>query len=123
VPRLAPFIKQYNSIAHKAGSVRTKIAIIDNGMMWSQGQADSTVHLQACNQVKGGKSFLNKSGSGYQWYLAGASWHGTQMACIISSLDPMCELYIAQVCAPGIGLTVAAVRKVRDARVGQTLSK
>lgn len=52
----------------------------------------------------------NDDGSSQQFLASDA--HGTQMAKIIGSIDPCCDLYIARVASRRSGITYESVAKV-----------
>ena len=93
---------------------KTKVAIVDDGIMGVS--KPKTRGARLCKQVKEGKSFaIGTRGLHHgSWFASSSESHGTQMASLIASLDPMCELYIAQVAAPRIQIDSYAVAKVRS---------
>lgn len=78
----------------------TKVAIVDDGMMMMIMDPEhdrQDLHARACRRVQEGRSFVYRNGGNFPWWLPSKAGHGTQMACLISRLDPHCQLYIAQV--------------------------
>jgi hypothetical protein len=67
---------------------RVKVAIIDTGV--DESAFDEYTH--SCK----GTSFVRKDNTESHWWLS-SDVHGTQMAKLISSLDPFCQLHIAKV--------------------------
>ena len=67
--------------------MKTKVAILDTG-----------VSTFPPDRIKMGTSFVHDKSSSVlkPWWLPSHE-HGTQMADIIRSIDPWCELYIAQI--------------------------
>jgi hypothetical protein len=113
---LNQFVKQYKGLRLRPSwnSIKnTKVAIVDDGIMGVSRFKTLGAHL--CEQVKEGKSFaFGMNGSHHSsWFASSGESHGTQMASYIASLDPLCELYIAQVAAPRIPIHMHAVAKVR----------
>ena len=72
------------------GPLRTKVAIIDNGVDIGQSRI-------AAN-VRRGRSFVSSDRNG--WYLpwfTSAHVHGTQMASLVIRVDPYCDLYVYRI--------------------------
>lgn len=116
---LAAFIGKYRaamasrhqtaSLAGKTNqkSVRTKVALIDSGIVLvgpkdkSKASGDSPFLKNKTNddlaqRVVGGTSFVNRDDEEPVWWHASEA-HGTQMARLICSIDPCCDLYIVKV--------------------------
>jgi hypothetical protein len=113
---LNQFVKKYKSLGRHPpwNSIKnTKVAIVDDGIMGVS--RPETLGAQLCEQVKEGKSFaFGINGSHHSsWFASSGESHGTQMASYIASLDPLCELYIAQVATPRIPIHMHAIAKVR----------
>lgn len=63
------------------------------------------------HRVKGGKSFVNTGDDEEQVWWHASEPHGTQMARLICSIDPCCELYVIKVAetrSSGISANVVA---------------
>ena len=64
------------------------------------------------DQIKKGESFVyGERGRKSAWYMAGDA-HGTQMASLIAAMDPLCEIFIAQVGEGRHDITPERVEKV-----------
>ena len=83
------------------------MAIIDTGI-------DET--LLDFRNIDGG-SFVRHDGKESSWWLA-REMHGTNMARIVRSLDPYCELYIAQVGESKTDIRPERVIQVRHSESG-----
>lgn len=116
ISSLARFVDRYwdlfNHTKTRFPLKPTKVAIIDDGFMFASDPTARSLQNRASQRIKGAKSFVFKDKHASQWFLPGSDGHGTQMACLISSLDPCCELFIGQVCAPKVQLTMNAVSEV-----------
>ncbi|PON30771.1 hypothetical protein TGAM01_v200191 [Trichoderma gamsii] len=100
----------------------TKVAIIDNGVLsithTSAAQETSTTPLNGgqtgqnmaskslSSRIKGGRSFVDDGSKLSSWLFA-SDPHGTQMANLICSMDPFCDLYVARVAERTHGITSA----------------
>jgi len=74
----------------KLGPLRTKVAIIDNGVDIGQ--------KKIASNIRKGRSFVSLHGSG--WYLpwfSSVHVHGTQMASLAVRVDPSCDLFIYRI--------------------------
>ncbi|KAL7928975.1 hypothetical protein V8C35DRAFT_325486 [Trichoderma chlorosporum] len=115
----------------------TRIAIIDNGMLDISSDTgnvgDATANRQQLDarhpkgkherfsgrpsdgtlwsRIKEGRSFVDDGNRVSQWFLA-SDPHGTQMARIIGSIDPCCDLYVARVSSGRSGISPSRVAKV-----------
>lgn len=88
------------------------MALIDTGVVAMQ---DQTLSELKRGQIKPGISFVRDLGDedrGSHWWLP-SDEHGSQMAHLICSLDPYCELYPAQVAYGRELNTVYSVVEVR----------
>ncbi|EME41412.1 hypothetical protein DOTSEDRAFT_73732 [Dothistroma septosporum NZE10] len=110
IPELSRFLQQYRDNFGQHDQVpRTKVAVIDDGMMMVVNASRHSLQAQASSQVVKGKGFVYKDGSLSPWFSPGSDGHGTHMACLISRLDPHCDLHIAQVRGPNEPLYLSAV--------------
>ncbi|KAL6690693.1 peptidase S8/S53 domain-containing protein [Trichoderma pleuroticola] len=140
-PELSKFTKKYRDLVQDAqdgprGYRPTRIAIIDTGMLDirpdTDNMGDSATDRQQVDalcaneqhehlsrrpmdetlwsRVKAGRSFVGDDDGSSQQFLA-SNAHGTQMARIIGSIDPCCDLYIARVASRRSGITYEAVDK------------
>jgi hypothetical protein len=81
--------KVIRRLAHDADIHKIKIAIIDNGIDIGAGKF--------AKLVKRGQSFVDgHADCKLPWFTA-MDPHGTQMADLITKVNPMCELYIYRV--------------------------
>lgn len=74
----------------KLGPLRTKVAIIDNGVDIGQ--------KKIASNIRKGRSFVSLHGSG--WYLpwfTSVHVHGTQMASLVVRVDPSCDLFVYRI--------------------------
>lgn len=81
------------------------MAIIDTGV--DESDFNTNIHKDGFE----GESFVEREGMESHWWLS-SDVHGTQMAKIISSIDPFCKLYIAKVGDHKEDITVERVAKV-----------
>ncbi len=110
VIRLSQFIPSYEKAFKKQLESRLarrrprpiRVAIIDSGVDLGKFETDNLV----------GASFseLGRSADSY-WWLSSEE-HGTQMAKIIKSIDPCCQLFIAAVADHRTEITAGAVTQV-----------
>ncbi|KAF4626456.1 hypothetical protein G7Y89_g11703 [Cudoniella acicularis] len=81
-----------SAFSRRAKTCRTKVAILDTGVI-------AALFSGSGHRVTG-RSFVHRNPGKYQrespWWLA-TDPHGSHIANIISSLDPRCDFYIAQV--------------------------
>ncbi|RFU78593.1 peptidase s8 s53, subtilisin kexin sedolisin [Trichoderma arundinaceum] len=63
------------------------------------------------SRIKEGQSFVDDGNRVSQWFLA-SDPHGTQMARLICSIDPCCDLYVARVSKGRSGIIPARVARV-----------
>ncbi|KUJ11640.1 uncharacterized protein LY89DRAFT_228881 [Mollisia scopiformis] len=107
VVRLKSFVKTYDRL-HKRRMAsadpsnhlrRIKVAIIDTGV--DDGQFETGTLKSFTGQT------FSETGDSHWWLSADS--HGTQMAKLITSIDPCCELYIAKVGDSKTDITVGAV--------------
>ncbi|SPO03473.1 uncharacterized protein DNG_06156 [Cephalotrichum gorgonifer] len=114
-PNLASFIKKYRGHMVKEPKLRrTKVALIDIGVVLvgarDKGQGKQEVQqqsrsLQSLNRGKDdlservvdGTSFVSSGDDEEPVWWHASEAHGTQMARLICSIDPCCELYVAKV--------------------------
>ncbi|KAK4151163.1 hypothetical protein C8A00DRAFT_17410 [Chaetomidium leptoderma] len=94
VIRLGRFVPWYQKIHRKEQGRPTRVAIIDSGIDLGE--------FQSARDVSG-DTFCGGS-----WWLS-AEQHGTQMAKMITSIDPCCKLWIAQVADDRTSITIEAV--------------
>lgn len=82
-----------------------KVAIIDTGV--DESDFSTNIHKDGFK----GDSFVTRDDMESHWWLSSDA-HGTQMAKIISSIDPFCQLYIAKVGDYKDDISVDRVAKV-----------
>lgn len=63
------------------------------------------------SRIKAGRSFVD-DGFRFSPWLFASDPHGTQMANVICAIDPLCELYVAQVTDGRSGITPSRVARV-----------
>jgi hypothetical protein len=102
VIRLSKFVPWYEKVHAKERPRRIRVAILDSGV--DQGEFEA-------NHGLAGHSI-----SGSHWWLS-SEQHGTQMAKIITSIDPCCKLWIAKVADHRTSITIDAVVKVINPRL------
>ncbi|PTB62989.1 hypothetical protein BBK36DRAFT_1144522 [Trichoderma citrinoviride] len=126
-PELGAFIRKYQAItSQKAEVTRTKVAVIDSGIVIVSGNNKKSARAQpfeASSTISNGKSKLRVEEASPErpnasdlihcvevgrsfvytgdeeeevWWHASEP-HGTQMARLICSVDPCCQLYVAKV--------------------------
>jgi hypothetical protein len=74
----------------KLGPLRSKVAIVDNGVDIGQ--------KRIASNVRRGRSFVSMHQNG--WYLpwfTSVHVHGTQMASLVVRVDPNCDLYVYRI--------------------------
>jgi hypothetical protein len=92
-----------NSAKKEKRPRRVKVAIIDTGIDESEFGAKETIDSIGENFSETGDS---------HWWLSADS-HGTQMAKLVSAIDPCCQLYIVKVGDHKRDITIGAVTNVR----------
>lgn len=100
-PDLAPFLEKYKNEhrrwdrQHSATAPRrSKVCLIDSGVVVVENNTTEKLHIGA--QIVDGQSFVYEDSSESPWWHASVP-HGTQMASLICSIDPCCELYVTKV--------------------------
>ena len=112
VIRLSQFIPSYEK-KFKAGLASrrllrpTQVAILDSGV--DRGEFQKADELM-------GESFSTPGSSADSYWWISSEEHGTQMAKIIKSIDPCCQLFIAKVADHRTEITAGAVAEVRGPR-------
>lgn len=122
-PQLHQFLKSYSQTILPQGSRKTRVAILDNGIIGPSLLKHDATHPTSVqsvfDQVKSGESFIyDVGGRKSAWYMARDAAHGTQMASLVSALDPRCEIFIAQVSNGRHEVTPDRVEQVRYANSG-----
>lgn len=76
---------------------RTRVAILDSGILTiPMLQAEKEENNGMWPRIAEGESFFNDTDRLPPWQFA-SDPHGTQIANVISAIDPHCEIYIAKV--------------------------
>ncbi|KAL6415763.1 Ankyrin repeat protein [Ilyonectria robusta] len=102
VPELYPYINKYrsffsNKLRTNPNVQRTRVAILDSGfLVMPQVQKDNEADEGLWPQIAEGKSFINNASRQRPWHFPSDS-HGTQIANLISAIDPHCEIYVAKI--------------------------
>ncbi|UKZ73679.1 hypothetical protein TrVFT333_001329 [Trichoderma virens FT-333] len=119
---LAKFVKRFCDYNREHSKIRkTKVALIDSGVVavgrYGENLSDD-IYSTVARQIVGGTSLVSRDGEETNWYHA-TEPHGTQMAALICTLNPLCNIYVIKVAesnASGItGNNVAkAIEWARD---------
>ncbi|KAL7956656.1 peptidase S8/S53 domain-containing protein [Trichoderma compactum] len=102
VPEIYTYIENYSSkfrrvLLKKGPARRTRVAILDSGILTippSQAKRDESNGLWP--RIAEGESFIDDDTRLPPWQFA-SDPHGTQIANVISAIDPHCEIYVAKV--------------------------
>jgi hypothetical protein len=126
---IAPFVGKYEQEHHQrknsellgAASCRSKVCLVDSGVIVVENNAPENGQrkLHIGRQIVDGQSFVYDGFSESPWWYASVP-HGTQMASLLCSIDPCCELYVAKVgdaIGPQVGSKNAPVTPERVAEV------
>ncbi|KAL7927983.1 WD40-repeat-containing domain protein [Trichoderma austrokoningii] len=121
-PHLASFIKKYcGYYTENPATKKIKVALIDSGVVVvhdkkfdddrkSENEFGSTL----ANRIVGGTSLVSRDDGEQTWWHA-TQPHGTQMATIICSINPCCDLYVVKVAeSNSYGITGYNVAKAID---------
>lgn len=102
VPELYPFIESYSNrfqeiFGQRPGWRRTRVAILDSGILSIPPvQIDNDENKRLWPRIAEGESFIDNSTRLPPWQFA-SDPHGTQIANIVSAIDPQCEIYVGKV--------------------------
>ncbi|KKO96663.1 hypothetical protein THAR02_11234 [Trichoderma harzianum] len=119
-PRLAEFIKNFsNYYRDKTETRKTKVALIDSGVVVVGGARGE--HLEGnvassdlAQRIVEGISLVSRDNEEQPWWHA-TEPHGTQMATLICSINPFCDLYVVKVAESNAsGITGHNVAKAVD---------
>lgn len=135
VPKLWPFIKGYSDhvqsklLVADARLRKSKVAILDSGIMHVAPMSEPGTQQESSGsyitgkqgesmwslwpRVRKGKSFVDENNRIRPWLIA-SDPHGTQMANLICSIDPHCELYVAKVTETRQGVETSRVSNASD---------
>lgn len=103
MPEIYTYIENYSSqfrgvlLSTKEHARRTRVAILDSGILTippSQAKRDESNGLWP--RIAEGESFIDDDTRLPPWQFA-SDPHGTQIANVISAIDPHCEIYVAKV--------------------------
>jgi hypothetical protein len=126
---LAAFIQKYRAqMAVKPGYTRTKVALIDSGIVLVGAKEEEQARAQNISQpqphkaqddlserVVDGTAFVNTRENEEPMWWHASEPHGTQMARLICSIDPCCELFVVKVAETrGKGIPANNVADVRS---------
>lgn len=76
---------------------RTRVAILDSGILnIPHIQQDSDTNEGLWPRIADGESFIYNANRMPPWQFA-SDPHGTQIANLISAIDPHCEIYVAKI--------------------------
>ncbi|KAL6867029.1 hypothetical protein J3F83DRAFT_761514 [Trichoderma novae-zelandiae] len=99
-PHLASFIKKFcnHYIESRQPPAKTKVALVDSGVVVVNGvnTNDSKFGSSLAKRIVEGISLVSVDNVEHPWWHA-TEPHGTQMATIICSINPCCELYVVKV--------------------------
>ncbi|QYS93801.1 Peptidase_S8 domain-containing protein [Trichoderma simmonsii] len=115
-PYLESFIQRFCGYYREHSKAkRTKVALIDSGVVVVRGRhgenLNDDVYSTLEHRIKGGISLVSKDDEEYTWWNA-TEPHGTQMAALICTLNPFCDLYVVKVAeSNGSGITGYNVAK------------
>ncbi|KAH7308587.1 hypothetical protein B0I35DRAFT_413215 [Stachybotrys elegans] len=126
-PTLDAFTQAFKNHSLANGAPRTKVAIIDSGVVVYGGLSEINSSSSAnpdkdlAHRIVDGVSLVS-SGNSEEPFWHATEPHGTQMAKLISSINPLCELYVIKVTetrAAGVSANnvAAAVEWAREKEV------
>lgn len=113
-----PYIECYSNEFLRAwgtqkGARRTRIAILDSGILTIPPlQSEPEENNGLWPRIAEGESFIDDTTRLPPWQFA-SDPHGTQIANVISAIDPHCEIYVAKVTEGRHGIMPDNVADVR----------
>ncbi|KAL6795510.1 hypothetical protein J3E68DRAFT_404485 [Trichoderma sp. SZMC 28012] len=120
-PHLATFVKKFGAYNRdfKDTTTRTKVALIDSGVVVVGGGRSESINGNSlesdlAHRIVDGISLVSRDNEEHTWWHA-TEPHGTQMATLICSINPFCDLYVVKVAESNAsGITGQNVAKAID---------
>ncbi|KAL7933623.1 hypothetical protein V8C35DRAFT_322252 [Trichoderma chlorosporum] len=115
---LARFVQRFghHNLEH-VGIKKTKVALIDSGVVLVGPRDDNPyndIFSTITQRIVKGISLVSRDGEEHSWWHA-TEPHGTQMAALICTLNPLCDLYVVKVAeSDDFGVTGYNVAKAID---------